>query len=421
MFSDGKKQWLNDKKMTMVGRFFTQKMLAAMLKNGCQFAIVETTSEGIRQYRHRFINYDTVVFTGLYPEHIESHGSFEKYKEAKGQLFKHLKACRHKYVNHDKLVCHPHSELKKIDYQLVKKTIIANLDNEHVSYFLDFWAETKIGYSRNSSSLAALNEASLGAFKNVELLLYGQEIFTASGSEFEVIIPASLLSPSDRQGLLKEAPEADDCALKISWALLGSFNIENAVAATALALSQELRLSQIKSGLEKVKSLPGRLEKIEAGQDFMVVVDYAFEPKAMAKLYETVTPLKQEGSKIIQVLGSAGGGRDRGRRKILGEIAGRLADYIIVTNEDPYDEDPKLIIEEVALGAELLGRKLNSELFKISDRRQAIRKALSLASQGDIVLITGKGSEQAICVKDGHKLPWDDRKVAKEELALICG
>ena len=90
MFHNGKKEWLNDKKMTMVGRLFTQKMLRDMVKNGCQYAIVETTSEGVVQYRHRFINYDWLVFTGLYPEHIESHGSFQKYNEAKGQLFAHL-------------------------------------------------------------------------------------------------------------------------------------------------------------------------------------------------------------------------------------------------------------------------------------------------------------------------------------------
>lgn len=421
MFSDGDKQWLNDKKMTMVGRFFTQNMLARMRRNGCHFAIIETTSEGIRQYRHRFINYDIVVFTGLYPEHIESHGSFENYKAAKGRLFAHLKRCRRKYVDNNKRVCHPHSELKKIDYQRIKKTIIANLDNEYATYFLDFWAELKVGYSQSEKTLAGLNEASLGAFKNVMALTYSLGSFSASGGEFEVVIPSSLLAPADREGLAKEAPEANDCALKISWPLLGSFNVENAVAAVGVALSQELRLAQIKAGLEKIKSLPGRLERIDVGQDFTVIVDYAFEPKALTKLYETVIPLKAPGSRIINVLGSAGGGRDRSRRQILGEISGKLADFVIVTNEDPYDDDPKTIIEEVALGAEASGKRLKTDLFKITDRRQAIRKALSLSQTGDIVLITGKGSEQAICVKNGHKLPWDDRRVARDELAAICG
>ncbi len=123
--------------------------------------------------------------------------------------------------------------------------------------------------------------------------------------------------------------------------------------------------------------------------------------------------------KIIHVLGSAGGGRDIARRPKLGQIAGQLADFVIITNEDPYDDDPKLIIDQVAVGAEHAGKILDTNLFTILDRREAIAKALSLASKDDIVLITGKGSEQAICLAAGRLLPWDDRKVAKEELAKI--
>ena len=125
MFSDGNKDWLNDKKMTMPGRFFAFKMLKQMVNNGCQFAIVETTSEGIVQYRHRFINYDTLVFTGLYPEHIESHGSFANYKEAKAMLFAHLKDCKTKYANEHRQVKRVESGLKKLSLNRIKKTIIA--------------------------------------------------------------------------------------------------------------------------------------------------------------------------------------------------------------------------------------------------------------------------------------------------------
>src|SRR3989339_487532 len=144
LFNDGKREWANDKKMTMAGRFFIQKMLRNMLRNKCQYAIVETTSEGVEQFRHRFINYDILVFTGLYPEHIESHGSFENYKKAKGKLFAHLKKCKTKYTDNKKIIIKTISSLRRTEFDRVKKTIIVNGDDEHADYFLNFWSENKI-------------------------------------------------------------------------------------------------------------------------------------------------------------------------------------------------------------------------------------------------------------------------------------
>jgi UDP-N-acetylmuramoyl-L-alanyl-D-glutamate--2,6-diaminopimelate ligase len=167
----------------------------------------------------------------------------------------------------------------------------------------------------------------------------------------------------------------------------------------------------IKQGLEKIEGVAGRLEKINTGQNFTVIVDYAFEPNAVAKLYETVALIPHK--KIIHVLGSTGGGRDIARRSRLGQLAGAKADYAIITNEDPYDDDPLIIIDQVALGAEQAGKKNGINLFKISDRTAAISKALDLAQAEDVILITGKGSEQAICVANGEKIPWDDRAVVR--------
>jgi len=153
------------------------------------------------------------------------------------------------------------------------------------------------------------------------------------------------------------------------------------------------------------------MEKIDEGQPFTVIVDYAFEPNALEKLYETIKLIPHR--RIIHVLGSAGGGRDAARRPKLGAIAGRIAGTVIVTNEDPYDENPALIIDQVAAGAKNAGKKLDKDLYKIPDRYEAIRTALSLAKPEDIVLITGKGSEQAICSANGEKITWDDRAVAR--------
>lgn len=377
MFSDGQKEWLNNKKMTMVGRFFTQKILRQMVNNGCEYAIVETTSEGVKQFRHRFINYDILVFTGLYSEHIDSHGSFAEYQAAKGELFKHLQKCKTKYVNDRNKVQKLSSEMKKLNCQRVKKKTIINGDDERAEYFFNFWAEEKIVFTQQERS----------SWPNAEVLVWQRE-------------------------------ETPDAAVSfvfnktvVELQLLGDFNVVNAMAAVSVGGAIGLSNEQIKKGLECISGVPGRLEKINAGQNFTVIVDYAFEPNAVTKLYATIAEMPHNN--IIHVLGSAGGGRDISRRPMLGQIAGKNANYTIITNEDPYDDDPEIIIDQVSLGAEREGKKLGIDLFKIADRRQAIIKALSLAQEDDIVLITGKGCEQAICVADGKKEPWDDREVAK--------
>ncbi len=382
MFNDGKNEWMNDKKMTMMGRFFTQRILKKMSNNGCQAAIIETTSEGIRQFRHRFINYDLLVFTGLYEEHIESHGSFENYKKAKGELFNHLKRCKKKYIDEQLKVKKIASGFKKIEYKPLKKTIIANGLDEHADYFLNFWAERKIVYIDNKENIIKQDNIEYIDFANIK---------------------------SDNQGTAFEF-----FGVEVNLQLLGEFNALNAMNAVGVGLALDLPKKKIKNGLEKITGVAGRLEKINENQDFIVIVDYAFEPKALEKLYQTIQNISHK--KVIHVLGAAGGGRDKAKRPILGKLAGCNSDYVIVTNEDPYDEDPAIIIDQVALGAERAGKKQGKDLFTIMDRREAIKKAFQLANMEDIVLITGKGNEQAICVANGEKIVWDDRKVARELL-----
>ncbi|MBU1778280.1 UDP-N-acetylmuramyl-tripeptide synthetase [Patescibacteria group bacterium] len=386
MFSDGEKEWLNDKKMTMVGRFWTQKMLRNMLRNKCHYAIIETTSEGIKQFRHYFIHYDILVFTGLYEEHIEAHGNFENYKKTKGKLFAHLKKCCAKYVNKKRELCNPKTGIQKIELEKIKKTIIVNADDQHADYFLDFWSEQKYQFTINNYELQIKNKVGVG-----------------------VIVASNIKSNGSGVSFVVNNTE-------INLQLLGAFNVVNAMAGVCVGLSQGVGMQKIKQGLENIKTLPGRLEKIDQGQNFTVIVDYAFEPNAVEKLYETIKFIKH--NKIIHILGSTGGGRDVDRRPKLGKIAGEKADYVIITNEDPYDEDPQIIIDQVAVGTEYAGKEINKNLFKILDRRQAIKKALALAQKNDIVLITGKGCEQAICVANGEKIKWDDREVAREELYM---
>ncbi|MBL7057771.1 UDP-N-acetylmuramyl-tripeptide synthetase [Patescibacteria group bacterium] len=389
MFSNGDRDWLNDKKMTMLGRFFTQKMLSQMVKNGCRYVIIETTSEGIVQFRHRFIDYDVLVFTGLYSEHLESHGGFENYKQAKGLLFAHLEKCKVKHIDDQKNVLTGLSKNEKSEAKRVEKIIIANGDDDYCDYFLRFWAEKK--YKIKSKKFEV---------KSGEDKLLENKIEEISINKLKV----------NKLGMQFELYPIYDFELY----MLGEFNVMNVSFGIVAAYTQNLKMVKIKNYLKKIRGVPGRLEQLDFGQNFKIIVDYAFEPVALHKLFDIVNA-KLRGGRVIHVLGSAGGGRDVARRPELGKISAQNADIVIVTNEDPYDEDPLKIMIDVAVGAKKGGKKEDKDLYIIEDRRKAIFKALSLAKKNDVVLVTGKGSEQAICVKNGETIPWDDRKVVKVE------
>ncbi|MFA5009270.1 MAG: UDP-N-acetylmuramoyl-L-alanyl-D-glutamate--2,6-diaminopimelate ligase [Candidatus Paceibacterota bacterium] len=342
MFKIGSEEKENKLKMTMPGRFVINKFLSEAIKAGCDFAIIETTSEGVEQNRHRFIDFKTAVITTLNPEHIEAHGGFENYKKAKGKFF-----------------------------ESVKQTHIVNLDDKHTEYFLKFPAQKIITYGLN----------------NPEAEIKAEKISVSDqGSNFQI--------------------NKIDFNLKI----LCSFNISNALAAIAIATSEGLSLEDCQKGISEVSQIAGRMEKI-IDNPFKVFVDYAFIPVALEKVYEFVKP---KNKKLIVVLGACGGGRDKWKRPVLGGIADQYADHIIITNEDPYDENPQNIIDEVGVGV-----KNKNKLLKILNRRDAIRQALLLAEPDDVVVVTGKGCEPWICFEDGRKEPWDDRQVIKEELEKL--
>ena len=357
-FKIGDKEWLNKSKMTMLGRFQLQKLLKQMVKAECKYAIIETSSQGLDQFRHLGVEYDAAVFTNLAPEHIEAHGGFENYKKAKGKLFKHLT----KFKN------------KKIDGNEIPKVIVVNVDDDHADYYLQFDADKKVKYSIDKESEFKANNLEVGP----------------DNSKFDI----------------------GDLRLEIG--LPGRFNVYNTLAAIAVCSTLGISMADAQAALKDIEKIPGRLEYIDEGQLFKVMVDYAPEPNSLAEVYKLINTISK--NKFIQVLGSAGGGRDRARRPVLGKMAGETADYVIVTNEDPYDEDPMEIIEQVAEGAINAGKIIDKNLFKILDRREAIEKAISLADENDFILITGKGAEQAMVVSGGKKVAWDDREVVKEIL-----
>ena len=197
--------------------------------------------------------------------------------------------------------------------------------------------------------------------------------------------------------------------IKLQLSLIGNFNIYNALAAIGVGLSQGISLETCKRAVENVKGIPGRMEEV-VSQPFKVFVDYAFTPNALEKVYQAIKNNFQP-KKMICVLGACGGGRDKWKRPVLGEIAAKYCNEVIVTNEDPYDEDPMKIIDEVAKGT-------NGKARKILDRREAVRESLKSGQSGDAVIITGKGCEPWI-IEKGKKIPWDDREIVKEEMAKL--
>jgi UDP-N-acetylmuramoyl-L-alanyl-D-glutamate--2,6-diaminopimelate ligase len=214
-----------------------------------------------------------------------------------------------------------------------------------------------------------------------------------------------------------------DCLIKYSFAapgfdlnlipLTAEFEKKNALAAITTVEALGFSRDQVLAVVPLLKPIAGRFEMIDRGQPFQVIVDYAYEPYALAALFQSV----KTSGRIIGVHGSAGGGRDVARRFPIGQLAGTHEAIVIVTNEDPYDEDPRAIIEEVARGARAAGKIDGQDLFLLDDRRAAIEQAINLAAPGDVVLLTGKGSEPVMAVAQGKKLPWSDRAVAEIALA----
>ena len=350
-FKIGDKEWKNTLKMTMPGRLKLQQFLRMAVNAGCQYAVLEVTDEGIKQHRHRFIDFKVAVLTNITPEHIEAHGSFEKMRAENEKLF-----------------------------QITKEAHIINVDDENRDYFLQYPAKKKYLYKIQDTKYEIQkidqNSKVLKIIKNLEFNLK----------------------------------------------LLGKFNKYNALAATCVGLSQGINLEVCKKALEKTEGVMGRMEVI-IREPFMVIVDYAHTVVALEKVYQTIHQMKKQDAKIIAVFGSCGGGRDKWKRPEFGKIAAKYCDKIILTNEDPYDENPLYILDDIEKGFSQIPNSkfqiLNQNYEKIVDRREAINKALNLASPSDIVIITGKGREPWICIANGKKIPWDDKKIALEEFEKL--
>jgi UDP-N-acetylmuramoyl-L-alanyl-D-glutamate--2,6-diaminopimelate ligase len=201
----------------------------------------------------------------------------------------------------------------------------------------------------------------------------------------------------------------------IDLRLAGRFNLHNALAVVALGEALGLDPVRVREGLASVEVVPGRMERIDVGQPFGVVVDFAHSPASLTTVLDLLAPAAAaRGGGLIAVFGSAGE-RDTAKRPQMGRIAGERARLVVVTDEDPRGEDREAILDEIARGAEAAGRRRGHDLLLIADRREAIAAAFEAARPGDIVLLAGKGHERSIIGPDGEG-PWDERGVATELL-----
>lgn len=355
-FVIGKQEARNMTKMTMPGRFFVQKFLRDAVRQGCKYAILEVTSEGIKQFRHRFIRFHAAILTNMAPEHLESHGGFEPYLRAKLDLFWRLTP---------------------------EGRAIINQEDAYADRF--------------------------AAATNAHKDFYKKEGFALGGKTYVV----------RNLEVTKEGIQFDLNNHTITSSMPGMFNFYNILSVLALGLGEHIALEKIANSIAQVHGIPGRMELLQQ-EPFRVIVDYAHTPGSLAAVYETLrVESAGKDSRMLCVLGAAGGGRDKWKRPLLGKIAAEFCDMVFLTNEDSYDEDPQEIINDLAGGLFQALKHSAQSAKKIVDRRTAIHEALHAAIPGDVIIITGKGAEPWIAGPGGTKIPWDDRAVVREELQQL--
>jgi len=362
----------NPEHLTTPGALVLQRALRAMVAAGNDIAVVETTSHGLAADRVRGIAYDVAILTNLTHEHLEFHGTWEAYRDAKLSLF-------------ERLAVGPANPPKTWAGRTLPKAAIVNADDPNAGSF--------VGVAQEA----------------------GARVITY-GTDPSADVRATHVEEDDRG--LRIAVDGLTGPARLELRLAGRFNVHNALAVVALGEVLGLDAEAVRQGLAGMPGVPGRMERLDAGQPFGIVIDYAHTPASLEKVLGLLAPLAAaRGGEMIAVFGSAGE-RDVEKRRMMGRIAGERTRLVVATNEDPRGEDPAAILDEIARGAEDAGRTRDRDLFLVEDRPAAIATAFELARPGDIVLLAGKGHEQSI-IGPGGPEPYDERTAALEALAAM--
>ena len=333
-----------------------QRYLRRMVETEVQDALLEVTSHGLAQHRVAGCDFDLAVITNVTGDHLDFHRTFEAYLASKLRLFESLSEGARKPG--------------------VAKSIVFNLDDPSAEPISSIWCEKRLSYAL----------------------------------ERRADVRARAVRERDRRTLFDL--ETPDHSFPVNLPLVGWYNVANALAASAAAMLWDIPITAIQEGLSGFEPVSGRLERVDAGQNFAVFVDFAHTPNSL----EQVLSLERDRCRrrLFVVFGCAGL-RDRQKRPRMGEIAGRLADRIFLTAEDPRTESLEAILSEIAEGCERSGRREGIDFWKIPDRAEAIDRAIHEADEGDVVLVTGKGHERSMCFGQ-TEMPWSDQEAVRNAL-----
>jgi len=335
-----------------------QRYLARMVETGTTHAVLEVTSHGLAQHRVAGCDFDVVTVTNITHEHLDFHGSLSAYQEAKTRLFKGLM----------------HS-LRKPD---VPKVAVLNRDDDSYRYLSPLPADRQVVY---------------GMGDEVDVTAHDVR-YTPDGTHLILRTPAG--------------------KVPIESPLVGAFNVSNILAAAATGVALGIDLNAMCEGVAAVRAIPGRMERIEEGQSFLAIVDFAHTPNALRRALQTARTMTAKDGRVIVVFGCAGL-RDREKRTMMGHIAGELADLVIVTAEDPRTENLEEIMAKSVAAATAEGKREATDLWRVHDRGEAILLACNMAREGDVVISCGKGHEQSMCFGT-VEYPWDDREAMRRAL-----
>ncbi len=346
-----------------------QRYLAQMVDGGLTHCVLEMTSHGLAQGRLNGVDVDAAVLTNITHEHLDYHGSFEKYRAAKGILFGKLAQSYRKPG-----VQVPSRVEANAPEATIPKVAVVNADDPSAAFFAGFPADRVVLYGI----------AQTADFRAEDIR------FEAGRTSFMV------------NGDLYSTP------------LDGAFNVYNALAAVALTRTLGVNTAVTQTGLSAVKAVSGRMERIDEGQDFTAIVDFAHTPNALKMALQAARTILPEGNRLIAVFGSAGL-RDIEKRRMMAEVAAQFADFTVLTAEDPRTESLDAILEMMAQGAVSRGAVENETFIRVADRGEAIYRACQMARAGDIVMVCGKGHEQSMCFGT-IEYPWDDREATRAAL-----
>jgi len=341
-----------------------QHYLAKMVDAGLTHVVLETTSHGWAQYRVDACEFDIGVVTNITHEHFDEHGSYENYRAAKARLFSNLEITSRKSHGNPRL------------------GVINRDDVKSFKFLNDFIKVNKLNYG-------------LGEDADVRAM---DIRYSPSGIHFTA--------------------KSKDFSVPVSSKLVGAYNVSNGLAAlTATVCGLGIKPEIAAQGIASLEEIPGRMERIDMGQNFTAIVDFAHTPNALKVALEAGRAMTS--GRVISVFGSAGL-RDKAKRRMMAETSAELADRTVLTAEDPRTESLDGILEEMAAGARSKGGREGETFWRVPDRGEAIRFALRLAREGDIVLYCGKGHEQSMCFGAREHL-WDDRTAMRAGLSELLG